>query len=52
MVNVSKMATVQQQSLASDISNLATKFVADPTTIDVASLQNVRFRMYRPHRFC
>jgi hypothetical protein len=41
MVTVSKMATVQQESLASDISDLATSFVANPNAINISSLQNV-----------
>ncbi|KAF6261862.1 hypothetical protein COO60DRAFT_711735 [Scenedesmus sp. NREL 46B-D3] len=40
MVTVSKMATVQQQSLASDISALATTFAASPTTDELPSLQD------------
>jgi hypothetical protein len=40
MVTVSKMATVQQQSLASDIGTLATQYAADPTT-NIATLQEV-----------
>jgi hypothetical protein len=40
LVNVSKVAAVQQDSLASDIGNLATQFAADPTT-NIATLQEV-----------
>jgi hypothetical protein len=41
MVDVSKMATVQQQSLASDISSLATSFAANPSTTPITALQAV-----------
>jgi hypothetical protein len=41
MVTVSKMAAVQQQSLASDIGNLATSFAASPTTTTITTLQDV-----------
>jgi hypothetical protein len=41
MVSVSKMATVQQQSLASDISTLATDFAANPSTTPITTLQDV-----------
>jgi hypothetical protein len=41
MVDVSKLAAVQQQSLASDISSLATTFAANPSTTPITTLQNV-----------
>jgi hypothetical protein len=42
MVSVSKMAVVQHESLAADITQLATSFAANPSTaIDMSSLQNV-----------
>jgi hypothetical protein len=41
MVSVSKMATVQQQSPASDISTLATNFAANPSTTSITTLQDV-----------
>eukprot|EP00882_Tetradesmus_deserticola_P028007 GHRQ01031169.1.p1 GENE.GHRQ01031169.1~~GHRQ01031169.1.p1 ORF type:complete len:693 (+),score=168.67 GHRQ01031169.1:263-2080(+) len=41
MVSVSKMAAVQQQSLASDVGTLATEFAANPTTDQINSLQEV-----------
>lgn len=41
MVSVSKMAAVQQESLAADISSLATNFAANPNTTDITTLQSV-----------
>jgi hypothetical protein len=46
MLDVSKMATVQQNSLASDITELATTFAANPSTTPITTLEDVSATVY------